>query len=128
MVLFFYISVKLKKTKIGYRVELGFGIGLHSRDRNLIENLIKYFNCGNINTNINKSAVYLNVRKLSEIINFIIPNFRLYPLQGIKKFDFEDFCKIADLIKNKEHLTENGFNQIKKYYSNMNQRRNNLYS
>jgi hypothetical protein len=32
---------------------------------------------------------------------------------GIKYKDFEDFCKVAKLMQNKAHLTEEGLNQIR---------------
>jgi LAGLIDADG endonuclease len=36
----------------------------------------------------------------------IIPLFKEYNLQGSKKLDFMDFCKVAELLNNKAHLTE----------------------
>jgi hypothetical protein len=67
--------------------------------------------------------IEFRVRNISSIIDTIIPFFKENQLDGLKKLDFEDFCKIALLIKNKEHLTENGLKQIRDINSNMNQRR-----
>ena len=62
----FFVHIgQAKDTLTGYRVDIGFGIGLHSRDLNLLENLILYFKCGNINLNPTKPVVHLSVRKLS---------------------------------------------------------------
>ena len=34
--------------------------------------------------------------------------------------DFEDFCKVAEIINKKEHLTEKGLNQIRQIKVGMN--------
>jgi len=49
----------------------------------------------------------------SQIYNKIIPFFIKCPIMGIKYKDFEDFCKVAKLMQNKAHLTEEGLNQIR---------------
>jgi hypothetical protein len=51
----------------------------------------------------------LQIKNNSDIINKIIPFFDQYPILGIKSLDFADFKKVAELVKNKEHLTESGF-------------------
>jgi hypothetical protein len=45
-------------------------------------------------------------------MDIIIPFFEKYPIQGIKSSDFPDFKKVAEILKNKEHLTSEGFNKI----------------
>lgn len=40
-----------------------------------------------------------------------------------KQADFLDFCKIAKLVVNKEHLTKEGVERIKVIKSNMNRKR-----
>ena len=42
---------------------------------------------------------------------------------GVKKEDYLDFVKIAELIKSKYHLTEQGVEEIKLIKSNMNSKR-----
>jgi hypothetical protein len=37
--------------------------------------------------------------------------------------DFNDFCKIADLMQNKSHLTPDGLEQIRQIKSGMNRGR-----
>jgi len=52
--------------------------------------------------------------RFSDIIEKIIPIFNNYPLIGTKKEDYIDFTKVAELIKFKDHLTEEGIEKIKK--------------
>jgi hypothetical protein len=50
---------------------------------------------------------------LSDLDSKIIPFFKKYPLHGKKRLDFEDFCEIAALMKDKAHLTEIGLDKIR---------------
>lgn len=62
----------------------------------------------------------LTIGSLEDIIKIIIPFFTKYPLQGAKRLDFADFCKVAELMKNKAHLTPEGLDQIREIKSGMN--------
>ena len=53
----------------------------------------------------------------------IIPFFQKYPIIGVKAKDFEDFTKVALLMQDKAHLTEEGIEKIKIIKSNMNSNR-----
>ena len=60
------------------------------------------------------------------IISFylkIISFFLKYPIHGIKALDFSDFCRIGSLIKEKEHLTEQGLAKVESIKSGMNTKR-----
>jgi hypothetical protein len=52
------------------------------------------------------------VSNINDIINIIIPHFNKYPLQSAKSIDFQIWKKCVVLIKNKEHLTEEGLHKI----------------
>jgi len=43
---------------------------------------------------------------------------------GVKRFDYLDFCRVAELMQNKVHLTQEGIDEIKKIKSRMNTGRN----
>jgi hypothetical protein len=82
--------------------------------------LVKYLGCGYLMSDPRESAVYLTVNKFSDILNKIIPIFTKYLLMGIKSLDFSDFCKIANLLKEKTHLTAEGLAQIREINAGMN--------
>jgi len=52
------------------------------------------------------------VTKFFDIENKIIPLLKKYSILGVKSKDFEDWCKAAELIKTKKHLTKDGLDQI----------------
>lgn len=73
-------------------------------------NLVDYFNSGGIYENT--GYVKYVASKLADIQERIIPFFQKYPLQGYKFTDYEKFCSVAELMKNKVHLTPEGLEKI----------------
>jgi hypothetical protein len=53
----------------------------------------------------------------------VIPIFEEFKLHGVKSKNFEDFKKVALLMKNKVHLTREGLDEIKKIKGGMNKNR-----
>jgi hypothetical protein len=56
--------------------------------------------------------VRFRIQDISSITNKIIPHFSNYPLRGTKYLDFLAFKKALDIIKSKEHLTNEGLNKL----------------
>lgn len=87
-----------------------------------MKNLVEYLDsCGN--TKNYQEAVYLKVSNISDIYCKIIPFFEKYPILANKAKDFHNYCKVAKLIHDKSHTTEEGFNLIEKIQAGMNQKR-----
>lgn len=97
---------------------LRFKLTQHDRDEQLIRSLTEYFNCGNVI--LARKAVEYRVEKFSDLTGKIIPLFTNYPILGVKSKDFQDFCIIAELMKEKKHLTREGLEQIRKIKAGMN--------
>ena len=119
---FFVGIISKNKAKTGYSVELRFSISQHSKDT-LLRSLTNFFKCGKIRIMGNKSMVEFRVCSFKDIIEKVIPFFDQYSLYGAKSLDYEDFCKIASMMKSKTHLTVSGLEQIRKIKSNMNRGR-----
>ena len=83
--------------------------------------LIELLKCGKIFKN--RETFDFKVSKLSDILNKIIPFFKPYPILGIKALDFYDWCKVAELMKNKMHLTAEDLDEIRKIKAGMNKGR-----
>ena len=72
------------------------------------------------------------VTKFYDIINKIIPFFPFlqdlkrscrkekHPIYGVKALDFADFCRAAELMKEKKHFTPEGLEEIRKIKAGMN--------
>jgi hypothetical protein len=113
----FQVDVKISKTsKHGHQILLRFSIGQHSRDEQLLRNLIYYLDCGKVqkkkSQKNNTEFFEFRVEKFEDINKKIIPLFINYPIVGQKLLDFQDFCKVAKLMEQKAHLTNEGLNQI----------------
>jgi hypothetical protein len=57
------------------------------------------------------------------LTNKVIPFFDKYPLHGVKRLDYLDWCKVASMMQKKEHLTSEGLDQIRKIKMGMNKGR-----
>jgi hypothetical protein len=118
----FFVDVKNSRTnRVGKQVSLEFSMGQHSRDTQLFESFTKFFGCGKVRGNA--STVDFSVSSFLDNHKKIIPFLNKYPIAGAKVLDYLDFCKVAELIKNKEHLTLDGLEKVKKIKSNMNSER-----
>ncbi len=115
--------VKATKIESGLktRILLEFKLTQHSRDRDLMIRLIEIFNCGSVITN--KNAVDYHTAKFSDIIEKIIPFFEEYSIIGVKYLDFLCFVEVANLMNNKEHLTNKGLDKILAIKAGMNKGR-----
>ena len=115
---FFIKNLKSNLFKLGETILLEFKLSRSDWDEQLMRNLVKYFDCGNIFKN--RNAFDFKVTKTYDIVNKIIPFFKEYPILGVKTLDFADFCQVAELMKYKAHLTKEGLEQIKKIKAGMN--------
>ena len=118
----FMVIIQESKSKITTdNICLRFVITQHSKDSLLLDNISNYLGCGKCY--FNRNEVNLTVSTFSDISHNIISLLNKYPLLGTKKKDYLDFCKVAELIKSKDHLTKQGIENIKRIKSNMNSKR-----
>ena len=95
-----------------------FTLAEHIRDLNLMTNIKETLKMGKIYKQ--NFIVALTITKNSEI-NTLINMFKSKFLCGaVKKLNFEDFCKIQEIINSGLHKTEEGLNNIKIIKQEMN--------
>ncbi len=121
---FSIMILKSQTIKIGFSVSLRFQLTQHSRDIALMQNLRNFWDCGNIIEDSKQPIVDFKINKFSDIQDKVIPFFQKYPILGVKRLDYLDWCKVAELMQNKVHLTQEGIDEIKKIKSRMNTGRN----
>jgi len=117
----FMCMIYKSNTKAGEAVQLTFQLTQNIRDEQLMRSLIEYFDCGKIYRR--RNAMDLRVRQFSDINDKIIPFFVKYPILGVKYKDFEDFCKVANIMKQNKHLTEEGLGLIRQIKTGINKGR-----
>ena len=118
----FHVMITASRTRsIGFQVSLIFLITQHVRDEKLMKRIRASLNCGNLYKK--RKTFELRVTKFDHIIINIIPFFKKYPIHGVKALDFADWCKVAEMMKDKKHLTKQGIENIKKIKAGMNRGR-----
>ena len=120
----FRISIresKLYKAVRSSPVAILFILTQHIRDYLLLKSFIDFFDCGHTYSYLN----YIEVKchSFKDIYEKILPFFQKYPILGVKAQDLEDWKKVAEMIKSKEHLTNEGFEQIRQIQAIMNKGR-----
>jgi hypothetical protein len=118
----FYISIyDSPKSKLGKGIQLVYVLTQHIRDEELLKGLIQYLGCGKYSKR--KEAGDFKVLSIKDINTKIIPFFNEYPLQGVKSLNFNDWKLAAEIMENKDHLTEDGLRKIQNIKMRMNTKR-----
>jgi hypothetical protein len=90
-----------------------------------MRSLINHLDCGYLNEDPKRSLTYFTHTKFNEITDKIIPFFTNNPLQGAKLSDFDNFCKVAELMIPKTlRVLNTGLEQIREIKSRMNRNKN----
>jgi len=115
----FNVSFRQRKDYVmPWKVSLCFNVS--QRDKVVLVLFKKHIGCGTLRQR--KDGVwYYEVNNFTAIIDNVIPFFKNFGfLSAKKKRDFAKFMQIAKLIKNKEHLTEEGILTILNIRKDMN--------
>jgi len=107
----FLINIQSRSTlRLGYSISLSFKLKLHSKDKELLERILNFFKIGKIYTRKDGYIEYIvnSMKDLEVIIN----HFNNYPLITQKSSDYIIFKLVFELIKQKKHLTQEGFKTI----------------
>jgi hypothetical protein len=118
----FKISIRESKLhKTGSRVVLLFVVTQHIRDELLLKSLVDFFGCGQ--TYSYKDYTEFRCQSFKDNYEKILPFFKKYSIIGVKSKDFEDWAKVAKMMQTKDHLTNEGFDKIRKIRRGMNKGR-----
>ena len=86
-----------------------------------MRSIVEFLDCGDIYKN--REVVYFKITKFLDLNEKVIPSFQKYQILGIKHLDFLDFVKVAEIMKEKGHLTAEGLSKIRKIKEGMNRGR-----
>ena len=109
-----------KNRKLGWRIQLKFQIGLHTKDLNLLYLLQKYLaGIGSIHLARNRDIVNYSIDSIEDL-NKLIIHLEKYPLLTKKAADLLLFKQAVKIVNNKAHLTVEGLNKIVNIKASMN--------
>jgi hypothetical protein len=119
----FAITENKSSSKINVR--LVFSVSQDSKDEHLIRSMVNFFGCGAYRPSSNRTTISFQSYRFSDNYEKIIPFFKEYNIRGVKSLDFQDWCKIAEIIRTKDHepAPKEGFYLICKIKSGMNKGR-----
>ncbi len=125
----FHVNMwKSASYRAGYGIQVHFYIKMQEDDKPLLEKVKNTLGCGavyfqkEVRTNHCQCYRY-TVNSHRDILDIIIPFFLENKLQSITKLkSFKAFCKVAQLIQRREHLTEAGIQKIRELKTHMNQK------
>jgi hypothetical protein len=110
--------------KLNYDVLPQYRVFQHKRDLIVLKRIILTLGCGILIKPTKDRNVYnLTIASKKDILTIVIPFFEKYPFYGAKWLDFKCFCEGMEIIKNKNHLKQEGLDKIKELASNMNRQR-----
>lgn len=108
----FHISILNNKRskENNYNVRSYFQISLHKKDLYLLELFKNSLGVGSVYKVYDK-FIQFRVSSIKDL-QIIIDHFNQYPLATQKRANFELFKQVFDLIKNQEHLTNEGLRRL----------------
>lgn len=116
----FFVNITKSNSGLKQIIRLRFIITQHSRDTQLMKSFIEYFDCGSCLERTGGLAVDFSVDRFSYLTEKIIPFFKEYCIFGVKSADFQDFCRVRDLMRENKHRTPEGLDQIRQIKAGMN--------
>jgi hypothetical protein len=108
---------------LGYQVQLRFVLTQHIQDKELMYAIKDFLSCGTIVKDTD-TKLQLRIRAIKDLEDKLFPILDKYPLQTKKHLDEMIFRQVFIMIKNKEHLTEDGLNKVRYLKSKINRRTN----
>lgn len=109
----FSISFNLRKSlTVGVETRPSFGVGQKSTSLSSLNIMKNHFKCGHIRYSSNDGTYKYEIRDINDLVNKVIPFFEKHSLETAKKEDFKIFAEICRLIKQNQHLNQDGIKKI----------------
>lgn len=120
--------IKNDTMRFGYQIFAEFVITQGEKSLSVLKSIRDYFDCGRLYCNRrhdnHKENLYRYcVRSREDLRDTIIPFFQQHPLLTAKSDDFGVFVTVVGMMSKGEHLTEEGFSQIRQLASTTNRRK-----
>jgi hypothetical protein len=122
----FCISFAIRpRLRVGLEARPSFSLSLNERDRELLQGLQAFCECGWIRESRSDRTFKYEARSVCELSDRIVPHFEAYPLRGAKRRSFDGFAKVCRMIGQGDHLRPEGMAEIVRiaYEMNLGKRR-----
>jgi LAGLIDADG endonuclease len=120
--------VKSPKMTLGWQVQPAFAVVQGASSRQVLDNLVDFFNCGAVylnrrHDNHKEDLLRYTVNARRDLVGRIIPFFRQHQLRTTKRSNFEKFATIIEMMEEGRQLTLDGLAEIASISQTMNHRK-----
>ncbi len=125
----FCVSFQIsKRHRFGWEVRPSFSVSQNADRAELLYIIQEKWRCGFIRPDSSDKTIKFEIRSIKDLTEVVIPHFRKYPLISAKRFDFDKFEKICQIVKANRHLEIEGFEEIVRLAMKMNSSGKRKYS
>ena len=98
-----------KRHRFGWEVRPSFSVSQNQDRAELLYLIQQTWDCGFIRPDRSDRTLKFEVRKVTDLVDKVIPHFEVYPLLSSKQQDVIRFRQICCLIDQRQHLVKEGF-------------------
>ena len=117
----FTVSIAPRATLVvGWEVRPGFSVSQNGDRAEVLHAIKAYFECGSIRPDRSDKTLKWETRRLEDILGRIVPHFERFPLLSSKRYDFDRFASVCQLMAEGAHLRRGGLIEIVELAQGMN--------
>ena len=109
-----------KRHRFGWEVRPSFSVSQNADRAELLQVIQKSWGCGFIRPDRSDKTLKFEVRTIGDLVSKVMPHFRSHPLMSSKQADFVRFARICELVSERRHLEQKGFETIVRLAMEMN--------
>jgi hypothetical protein len=98
--------------RFGWEVRPSFSVSQNADRADLLYVIQKIWGCGFIRPDRSDKTLKFEVRNIRDLVEKVLPHFRVYPLLSSKQIDVERFDRICHLVNDRRHLELEGLEEI----------------
>ncbi len=117
-----------RRHRLGWEARPSFSVSQNGDRAQLLHEIQQRWGCGFIRPDRSDKTLKYEVRNIRDLVEKVLPHFKLFPLLSSKQADVELFRDICLRIYNSEHKTAEGFEKIVKVAMEMNSSGKRKYS
>ena len=113
---------------LGWQVRPEFAVVQGASSKDVLEDLQRFFGCGRVfrnrrHDNHREDLFRYCVQRYGDLRDVVVPFFQEYPLKTSKRYNFERFVQVVELMSLRRHLSVEGIIEIAEIAQTMNHRK-----
>ena len=125
----FTVSISPRaKLAVGWEVRPSFSVSQNGDRAEVLQLIQAHFGCGSIRPDRSDKTLKWETRRLEDILVRVIPHFERFPLLSGKRFEFEQFALVCQIMASGEHRAAAGLIKIVELVAPMNSSGKRRYS